>query len=327
MKRILAAAILMTVMVLLLPRLSDTAALPAPAATDASTAAPDKTAAPLQADSERSIRLLAGGQVHKISVYDYLLGVVAAEMPVSFEPEALKAQSVAARSYLQRAIASPKHDGADICSDSSCCQAYLSEDELRSSWGENYEAYMEKIRAAVTATDGEYLSYDGQPAMAAFHSSSDGETEDSSAIWSDVPYLVSVSSPETAETVPNFVSSIESADIDFRDTILYLKPEADRTGDAGSWVGGVRRSASGRVAAVTIGGVEFTGGELRSLFKLRSTDFDISHADGKFVFTVRGYGHGVGMSQYGADTMAKQGSSYREILSHYYPGTTLVDKG
>lgn len=326
MKRIFAAAVLMTVMVLLLPRLSDTAALRTPAATDAGSAAPDKTAAPLQADAGRSIRLLDGSRVSEISVYDYLSGVVAAEMPVSFEPEALKAQSVAARSYLQRAIASPKHDGADICADPGCCQAYLSEDELRASWGESYETYMEKIRSAVTATDGEYLSYDGQPVMAAFHSSSDGETEDSSAIWSEVPYLVSVSSPETAETVPDFVSSVECADIDFRDTILYLKPEADMTGDAGSWVGEIRRSASGRIAAVTVGGVEFTGGELRSLFKLRSTDFDLSHAGGKFVFTVRGYGHGVGMSQYGADTMARQGRSYSEILSHYYPGTTLVRK-
>ena len=311
----------MTVLVLFLPRLSASSAPPEPTAT-----APGATASPLHADGERSIRLLDDGQVSDISVFDYLVGVVAAEMPVSFEPEALKAQSVAARSYLQRAIESPKHDDADICSDPGCCQAYLTMDELRSSWGESSDGYIEKIRAAVTATDGEYLSYDGQPAMTAFHSSSDGQTEDSAAIWSDVPYLVSVSSPETAETVPNLVSSVESADIDFRDTILYLKPEADMTGAAQDWVGEVKRSPSGRVASVIVGGVELTGSELRSLFKLRSTDFDITHADGKFVFTVRGYGHGVGMSQYGANTMARQGSSYREILSHYYPGTSLVTR-
>lgn len=106
-----------------------------------------------------------------------------------------------ARSYLQRALASPKHEGADICADSACCQAYLTPEQLKSSWGDKYAQYSEKISAAVRATDGEYLSYDGKPALAAFHSSSDGATEDAGAIWSDVPYLKSVSSPETGDSV------------------------------------------------------------------------------------------------------------------------------
>lgn len=139
-----------------------------------------------------------------------------------------------------------------------------------------------------------------------------------------MPYLKSVSSPETGDSVPNFQSTVVNSDLDFRDTILYLKPEADMTGDAGSWLGETTRTASGRVASIVIGGVSFTGSELRSLFKLRSTDFELTHADGSFTFTVHGYGHGVGMSQYGANAMARSGSDYREILAHYYPSAFLV---
>lgn len=319
MKRIVCAALFMTLIVMALPRL-----FPVRDAAPQPDSAPDKAAEKLKPDESRSIRLLSGDTVVEIGVFDYLTGVVAAEMPVSFEPEALKAQSVAARSYLQRALASPKHEGADICTDSACCQAYLSPEQLKSSWGDKYAQYSEKISAAVKATDGEYLSYDGKPALAAFHSSSDGATEDAGAIWSDVPYLKSVSSPETGDSVPNFQSTVVNSDLDFRDTILYLKPEADMTGDADSWLGETTRTASGRVASIVIGGVSFTGSELRSLFKLRSTDFELTHADGSFTFTVHGYGHGVGMSQYGANAMARSGSDYREILAHYYPSTFLV---
>ena len=134
---------------------------------------------------------------------------------------------------------------------------------------------------------------------------------------------MSVKSPETADSVPNYVSRLTLADIDFRDTILYLKPEADMTGDADKWVSDIKRNDSGRVQAATIGKVEFTGAELRKLFSLRSTAFKLEHSDGQFTFTVTGYGHGVGMSQYGANIMAKNGSDYKEILAHYYPGTTL----
>lgn len=320
MKRILCAALFMTLIVVSLPRLFPVQG----AAGKQAEGGADKAAERLEPDSESSIRLLSGDTVSEMSVFDYLTGVVAAEMPVSFEPEALKAQSVAARSYLRRAINSPKHEGADICADSACCQAYLSREQLKSSWGYKYEAYIKKIKDAVAATDGEYLSYDGAPALAAFHSSSDGATEDASALWSEVPYLKSVSSPETGDSVPNFVSTVECSEIDFRDTILYLRPEADMTGDASAWIGKTEHSSSGRVASVSIGGVSFTGSELRQLFKLRSTDFELSCKDGKFIFTVHGYGHGIGMSQYGANVMAKDGADYREILVHYYPSTVLV---
>ena len=277
----------------------------------------------LSADEKRTVTVLVNDKPVEMSVHDYLARVVAAEMPVSFEPEALKAQAVAARTYLERALGSSKHDNADICTSFDCCQAYIGPKKLRKNWGENYDIYIQRIEDAVEQTDGEYISYEGKAALAAFHSSSAGATENSGAIWNELPYLVSVSSPETKENVPNYISKLKLKDIDFRDTILYLKPEADMTGEADTWVGDIKRNDSGRVQKAVIGGVEFTGAELRSLFSLRSTAFTLKHSNGQFVFTVTGYGHGVGMSQYGANIMAKNGSDYREILAHYYPGTTL----
>ena len=134
---------------------------------------------------------------------------------------------------------------------------------------------------------------------------------------------MSVSSPETAETVPNFISTLRCAPLDFRDTLLSLHPEADFSGPEEEWIGELTRDASGRVASCVIGGVRFKGTALRSLFSLRSTAFTLEYADGAFVFTAAGYGHGVGMSQYGAKLMAESGADYRAILAHYYPGTEL----
>ena len=288
------------------------------------TPSPQLSAPPLDADEDRHISLLYGEEMLDIAVSDYLVGVLAAEMPVSFEPEALKAQAVAARSYLERNIAEHKHDKADICSSPDCCQAYISESELKDSWGKNYDAYISKLQAAVEDTDSEYLSYGGEAALCAFHASSSGLTEDSGELWGDLPYLVSVDSPETKEDVPNYISKKKLSDLDFRDTILFAHPEADMTGDADTWIGKVTRNDSGRVTEAVIGGVKFSGAQLRALFSLRSAAFTISHKDGYFTFKVTGSGHGVGMSQYGANVMAKKGSDYKQILSHYYPGTVLT---
>lgn len=320
MKRLLAMALIMTII---------SVGMPFVLLNDFDTAKAEesepKKAEKLPDDSEYSIRLLCGDEVIKLTAYDYLVGVVAAEVPVAFHKEALKAQAVAARTYLRRSLSgTSKHENADICSSSDCCQAYISNDELKEKWGKHYDEYINIVKAAVSETDGEYLSFEGEPAMAVFHSSSNGQTEDSDALWGDYPYLVSVSSPEGEKDVPNYISTLTLRDIDFRDTILYLKPEADMTAGADKWIENIETDTSGRVASMTIGGVEFSGRELRELFSLRSTAFEIKHANGEFTFTVTGYGHGVGMSQYGANVMAKGGADYREILSHYYPGTTLT---
>lgn len=311
MKRLLAMALVMTII---------SAAVPFAMLRDfEASQAQEKKAEKLLADSKYSVKLLDGEEVIELSAHDYIVGVVAAEVPVSFEKEAIKAQAVAARTFLEHEKYSPKHENADICSDFECCQAYISEDGLREKWGKNYDKYIRIIESAVSETDGEYLSYEGEAVFAAFHSSSAGMTEDGG-----YPYLVSVDTPEDEKSVPNYITTLSLRDIDFRDTVLYLKPEADMTGDADKWISETKRDDSGRVESMTVGGVEFSGSELRKLFSLRSTAFEIKHADGEFVFTVTGYGHGVGMSQYGANVMAKNGADYKEILAHYYPGTELT---
>jgi stage II sporulation protein D len=268
--------------------------------------------------------LMRDGSVEEMDTQDYLVGVVAAEMPARFELEALKAQAVAARSYAMYCASFSKHGAAQVCTDSGCCQAWQSDEKLRAKWGEQYAAYMDKIRSAVDGTRGEYLASGGRPVFAAFHSSSASLTENSADVWSAVPYLVSVESPETAEDVPDYISVVRCSPIDFRDTVLSAHPEADFSGPEENWVGELRRDGSGRVASVELGGETLEGKEIRKLFSLRSTAFTLDCDAGGFTFTVTGFGHGVGMSQYGADKMARQGADYAEILAHYYPGTVLV---
>lgn len=290
----------------------ETSAAPAPLAASAREPAPD------------SITVLTDGGAVTMDMQEYLVGVVAAEMPATFQDEALKAQAVAARTYAMYCAKGQKHGEAQVCTDYTCCQAWQSEEALRQKWGGDYDTYSQKIRAAVEATAGQYLSYEGQPVFAAFHSSSAGATEDCGQVWNPSPYLVSVSSPETAEDVPNYISTVECTPLDFRDTLLYAHPEADFTGEESGWIGEIRLDGSGRVASAVLGGVSMKGTKLRQLFSLRSTAFQLEYTGESFRFTVTGYGHGVGMSQYGANVMARQGETYTGILAHYYPGTVLV---
>ena len=288
---------------------------------------PSPVPAPLAgapAAPERLLVLLEDGSAAEMDMQDYLTGVLAAEMPASFRPEALKAQAVAARTYAMYCAAGHKHGEADVCTDSACCQAWQSRERQQETWGGDYAAYAEKLRAAVDATAGRVLLYEGQPVFAAFHAASAGATEASGELWSPVPYLVSVESPETEADVPNFVSTLDCAALDFRDVLLSAYPEADFTGPEAEWIGPVTLDGSGRVRTACLGGVDIPGARLRSLFSLRSTAFTLSYSEGRFLFTVTGSGHGVGMSQYGAQVMAANGADYTQILAHYYPGTTLA---
>ena len=300
----------------LLPRTESPETSPTPTPAAPPTALPTENPA--------TIRVLAGDQFLDLTLEDYLCGVLAAEMPASFPLEALKAQAVAARTFALSSLSSAKHGEAAVCTDYACCQAWISEESLRGRWGEDFDANAQKIRTAVQETAGQILCYGDEPVFAAFHSSSAGATEDCGAVWNPRPYLISVSSPETAADVPNYVSEVSCWPTDFRDTVLSAHPEADFSGPESGWVGPIRRDESGRVAEAVIGGTALGGTELRQLFSLRSTAFELSYVDGLFVFTVTGYGHGVGMSQYGAKVMAEQGADYHEILAHYYPGTSLV---
>lgn len=284
---------------------------------------PPEPSPAVSAPAAAALRVLHRGTVLSLPAEQYLIGVVAAEMPADFAPEALKAQAVAARSYTLYCARTGKHPDADVCTDYHCCQAWRSEEELRQAWGTDYEEKSSRVRSAVESTAGEVLRFGGEPVFAAFHSSSAGFTEDCGAIWSELPYLKSVFSPEGPDSVPNYVTRVERSALDFRDTLLSLRPEADFSGPRETWLGPVETDASGRTASCVIGGARFAGTELRSLFSLRSTAFTLALEDGVFVFTVTGFGHGVGMSQYGAEVMAQQGKDFREILAHYYPGTEL----
>lgn len=278
------------------------------------------------ADSELSFTVLSNGELATATMDEWLPGVVAAEMPALFETEALKAQAVAARTYIlsRRRTGTLSHPDADVCDDPSCCKAHLTSAELMESWGDNYDEYMSCILAAVRATDGEILTYEDVPIQAVFHSSSAGMTEDSGAVWNALPYLVSVSSPETSADVPNYVTTLEVSVTNFAATLRAANTACDLSGTPDTWVSSLTEDESGRVGEAVIGGATLTGAEVRSLFELRSAAFTLEYTDGAFLFTVTGYGHGVGMSQYGANVMAREGSSYAEILAHYYPGTVLV---
>ena len=278
------------------------------------------------ADAELSLQVKTEAGVVSMSMEEYLPGAVAGEMPAAFEPEALKAQTVALRSYALycREHRKSDHPDADVCGSPGCCAALTAREEMRQNWGERFEEYYEKIRTAVRDTDGQYLLWQGGSALAVFHSSSLGSTESSAALWGETPYLVSVDSPETETDVKNLVTTVEVSPEDFAASVRGLYPDAVLSGPPEGWLGALKRTDGGRVQSLLIGGEEISGTALRSLFSLRSTDFDLAYSDARFVFTVRGYGHGVGMSQYGANVMARQGAGYDEILSHYYPGTELV---
>ena len=274
--------------------------------------------------SARTLRVLDGDTVTEMSFSDYLQGVLRAEMPASFQEDALRAQAVAARTYTYYKMSSGGNHGdtADICTDHSCCQAFLGKDRAADNWGKNAERYEAKIENAVSATEGLVALYDGEPILAVFHSSSAGETWNSGEVWAqDLPYLQSVSSPE-GEGVPNYYSTVELTEAEFREKFLAARPEADLSGPASGWIRDPVMDGV-HVESVTIGGVSVSGPSVRSIFGLRSASFTAEAGDGKITFYVTGYGHGVGLSQYGANAMAEAGSTWREILEHYYTGVTI----
>jgi len=276
------------------------------------------------------IRVLDGEALLEMTMGEYLVGVVAAEMPVSFEPEAIAAQAVAARTYAlykMRVAPSATHTHADVCTDFTDCAAFKAEAALREQWGADYEAYIAKIQNAVRVTDGVYLTYAAEPILAAFHSSSHGFTEDAERVWRRaLPYLVSVPSYETADEVPNLISEVRLSLTEFRSVVASSFPSAKLSNETATWVTDITHTDSRRIDTLKIGGLEVTGIALRAAFELRSAAIEIAIGD-EVVFTTSGYGHGVGMSQYGANWMAKRGTTWREILAAYYSGVSFSDEG
>lgn len=247
----------------------------------------------------------------QMELEEYITGVVMAEMPASFEPEALKAQAVVARTYaMRRYELSRKHEGGGICTDPACCQGYVSPEAFGAGEGE------EKIRNAVSGTAGLVLRYDGELIDATYFSCSGGTTEDAVAVWgSDVPYLQSTDSP--GEEYASAFASVRYLDAETFCAALGIPAEHYRD------IGLTTYTSGGGVDTMEIGGRPFSGTELRRLLSLPSTMMEITPSeDGVMIYT-KGYGHRVGMSQYGADAMARSGADFREILTHYYAGVTV----
>ena len=265
------------------------------------------------------IKMSADGSIVTLSRDDYIFGVVAAEMPALYETEALKAQAVAAYSYACRKKAGAG-DEYDLTDNPKTHQCYISRETARERWGEKADEYTQKIDAAVKAVSGQVLTYDGGIALTAYHAISSGKTENCKDVWgSDVPYLVSVDSvgDKTAEKYLTTVAL--TAD----EVSSLMNGIAKSEGDAKNWFSDIKRCDTGRVKSLKFCGSDTTGAEVSEALKLRSANFEILVAENIFTFTVRGYGHGLGMSQNGADYMAKQGSSYEEILKWYYKGCEL----
>ena len=268
---------------------------------------------------------------------DYLCGVVFAEMPSSFEVEALKAQAVAARSYsVYKALYSSEseraqHFGADICTDSAHCKAYISYENVCLKWGEEYiSPFWDKVKAAVSFTSGQIIVYDSEPAIAVFHAISNNLTESAENIWGgDVPYLVSVPTAENenAEAIKDFSTLNIYKPEEFKSKLVSNGFREDFGENPESWVGEITLNSSGRVDNIKICGKIISGKRLREIFSLRSTDFYLEYKeiDGEFIFNVKGYGHGVGMSQHGANLMAQEGKNYKDILLWYYMGVDIIN--
>ena len=273
-------------------------------------------------DENLILQVQIGDQIQAMTMADYLQGVVAAEMPASFHLEALKAQAVAARTYtLHRMLVTPtaRHPGAYVCGDYACCKAYHNAERLRERWGDEYDLHRQTIARAVEETDGVILLYDGLPILAAFHAASSGFTEASGAIWNQLPYLQSVRTFESAADMPRYLVEVELTFAEFRQTagqgITGVQLEED---NASNWISDLAYTDSGRLANLTIGGVTVTGAEFRRLFGLRSTNIAITFESQGVTIVTRGHGHGVGMSQFGANTLAGLGLTYETILDWYY---------
>lgn len=267
-------------------------------------------------DSKITVRLQDAGEMKELSLHDYLIDVVLQEMPASFESEALKAQAVAARTFTLRSIyCDSQHEDADVCGESVCCQCYMDEQEGRAAYGDRYEESRSKVEEAVSATDGVVLVCDDELIEAVYFSSAGGRTESASAVWgNEVSYLQTVESPEEIRITDFAVDTASFCELLGRD---------DLSGSPASWFGAVSYTDGGSVDYLEIGGIPYRGTELRSMFGLRSANFCVSVVGDEIHFEVSGSGHGVGMSQYGANEMALQGATYQSILTHYYTGAEL----
>lgn len=280
------------------------------------TASTQQTAPPVQTVNIEIPVLMDDGYVEVMELDKYIIGVVLEEMPASFESEALMAQAVVARTYTLRRNGGYKHDNAAVCTDYACCQGYCSEETYLENGGS--DSAVQKVKDAVLATKDQVIVFNGELIEATYFSCSGGMTEDAQAVWGeDIPYLQAVESPG------------EEAAAHYTDTVRFTADEFSAAlgqnlgGQPGTWIKQISYTPGGGVDTILIGDKEYTGVEIRQRLGLRSTAFVMTAVGSSITVTTKGFGHRVGMSQYGADAMALNGNKYTDILQHYYPGTEL----
>lgn len=288
-------------------------------------------------DEQTVITLCHEGQVVELDLHTYLCGVVAAEMPASFPEAALEAQAVAARTYslyqlklYENGKAIPaSHQGAQLCSDHTHCKAYTDLAQKSGDlWGVNAAYYRDRITRAVEGTDGRIATYEGEPIAAVFHSTSSERTESAQAVWgNETPYLVSVDSPG-GEASPKWQGEVVLSVEEVKEKLLDKWPEMALNCAPQEWFKASERSEAGGIITVSVGGVRVKGTELRTLLGLNSTNFTFEVLkDDRLRFATTGYGHGVGMSQYGAKALAEEGKTCDEIIKWYYTGVEIEQLG
>ncbi len=330
MKTVVVTALILLLLLFLLPLFLFGAAPLSPLVSPAATLppGPELAASPAAATADAQCTVtvaMESGETINITMEEYLWRVVAAKMPASFESESAQSPG-GSRPHLAPAPDGKdigKPSGGDLCTDITCCQAYIDPAAAAINWGEGAEVFTQKIAAAVADTDGMVILYDGQPIEAVFHSSNAGRTLDAVEVWGNsVPYLTGVDSPE-GEEVPNYHTTAVFAPEEFKSTFLSRYPQADLSGNPAKWFSDVTHSSNGGVASIKVGGVTVSGAALRTLYSLRSAAFTVTADQNAVTFSVTGYGHGVGMSQYGANALAREGKTFTEILGWYYSGTTV----
>ncbi len=291
---------------------------------------PEPQAPPPEGKANFRILDLTTGKVFSMTLRDFVRGAVAAEMPASYHPEALKAQAVAAYTYavrqsmLQEQTPDPALKGADFAADPQNLKTVITEKQAKEFYGESFGVLWPKICAAADSVAGEMLVHDGLPILAAYHAISAGQTEAAEYIWQrPLPCITPVESKGDILSA-GFESSTSFTRSELSELLTIALPGITLPAAPEDWFVIEQRSPSGYVTQIAVGAELLTGQQLRTLLDLRSSCFTVEYTGGRFVFKVKGYGHGAGLSQYGADFMARQGSNYQEILQHYYPGAQLV---
>lgn len=261
-------------------------------------------------------------KVEELNLSDYTVLSVCAEISPEYNEQAIMAQAVACRTYAVYMIRKGTYDKADISDDYSIHQGYIGKESLKEKWGNKFDEYFKKISSCVSKTDGKVMTFEGEIIQPAYFALCGGKTENAADIWGgDTQYLKSVVSVGD-EFAPDLKSITKISKDEFENCCKKIEG-FKLSDDPENWIENIKKTAAGAVKSVTVGGVNISGSTAQRIFELNSNNFTVEYTDDCFVFTVIGSGHGVGMSQYGANYMANQGSKYDEILMHYYTGIEL----